>query len=152
MIGFLSRAIARCNDQGIKCRQMTSDNGPACVSKAFGRAFPDVGLRHNRTRPYAPRTNGNAERFIQTLCKEWAYGMHFLNSAERIRWLPRYLSIANRHRKHSATATAGTHLSSGSWSCSADEPCETQHLERSARNKRRLDRPQTSKLASTLVR
>ena len=60
------------------------------------------GLRHIRTRPYTPRTNGKAERFIQTLCKEWAYAMAFPNSEERNRWLPRYLSIYNRLRKHSA--------------------------------------------------
>jgi transposase InsO family protein len=51
---------------------------------------------------YTPRTNGKAERFIQTLCKEWAYAMAFQNSQERDHWLPRYLSIYNRLRKHSA--------------------------------------------------
>ena len=79
-----------------------SDNGPAYVSKAFAKACCTLGLRHIRTRPYTPRTNGKAERFIQTLCKEWAYAMAFPNSEERNRWLPRYLSIYNRLRKHSA--------------------------------------------------
>ena len=102
VIGFLSRAIAWFNGQGIECRRGMSDNGPAYVSKAFAKACRTLGLRHIRTRPYTPRTNGKAERFIQTLCREWAYAMPFQNSQERNRWLPRYLSIYNRLRKHSA--------------------------------------------------
>jgi transposase InsO family protein len=102
VIGFLSRAIAWFNGQGIECRRVMSDNGPAYVSKAFAKACRVLGLRHIRTRPYTPRTNGKAERFIQTLCKEWAYAMAFPNSEERNRWLPRYLGIYNRLRKHSA--------------------------------------------------
>ena len=102
VIGFLSRAVAWFNGQGVECRRVMSDNGPAYVSKAFAKACCTLGLRHIRTRPYTPRTNGKAERFIQTLCKEWAYTMAFPNSEERNRWLPRYLSIYNRLRKHSA--------------------------------------------------
>jgi transposase InsO family protein len=102
MIGFLSRAVAWFNGQGIECYRVMSDNGPAYVSKAFAKACRTLGLRHIRTRPYTPRTNGKAERFIQTLCREWAYGMPFQNSEERNRWLPRYLAIYNRLRKHSA--------------------------------------------------
>jgi len=68
-----------------------SDIGPAYVSKAFAKAYLIMGLRHIRTRPYTPRTNGKADRFIQTLCQEWAYGMSFQKSEERYRWLPRYL-------------------------------------------------------------
>jgi transposase InsO family protein len=52
-----------------------SDNGPAYLSEAFAKAYLTLGLRHIRTRPYTPRTNGKAERFIQTLCREWAYAM-----------------------------------------------------------------------------
>jgi transposase InsO family protein len=102
VIGFLSRAIAWFNSQGVECRRVMSDNGPAYVSKAFAKACRTLGLRHIRTRPYTPRTNGKAERFIQTLCREWAYAMAFPNSEERNRWLPRYLGIYNRLRKHSA--------------------------------------------------
>jgi transposase InsO family protein len=79
-----------------------SDNGPAYVSKAFAKACRILGLRHICTRPYTPRTNGKAERFIQTLCREWAYAMAFQNSEERNRWLPRYLGIYIRLRMHSA--------------------------------------------------
>jgi transposase InsO family protein len=58
VIGFLSRAIAWFNSQGIECRRVMSDNGPAYVSKAFAKACRTLGLRHIRTRPYTPRTNG----------------------------------------------------------------------------------------------
>ena len=102
MIGFLARAVVWFNGQGIECRRVMSDNGPAYVSRQFAVACLAMGLRHIRTRPYTPRTNGKAERFIQTLCREWAYTMAFENSEERNRWLPRYLSIYNRLRKHSA--------------------------------------------------
>jgi transposase InsO family protein len=74
----------------------------AYVSKAFGRACRILGLRHIRPRPSTARTNGKAERLIQTLCREWAYGMPFQNSEERNRWLPCCLAIHNRLRKHSA--------------------------------------------------
>jgi len=102
VIGFLSRAVAWFDGQEIECRRVMSDNGPAYVSKAFAIACRILGLRHIRTRPYTPRTNSKAERFIQTLCKKWAYAMAFPNSEERKRWLTRYLGIYNRLRKHSA--------------------------------------------------
>ena len=101
-IGFLSRAVAWFNGKGVERRQVMSDNGPAYLSRSFAKACKALGLKHIRTRPYTPRTNGKAERFIQTLCKEWAYAMAFQNSQERDHWLPRYLSIYNRLRKHSA--------------------------------------------------
>ena len=101
-IGFLSRSVAWFNGQGVECRQVMSDNGSAYISKAFAKACSVLKLKHIRTRPYTPRTNGKAEQFIQTLCKEWAYAMPFQNSQERNAWLPRYLSIYNRIRKHSA--------------------------------------------------
>ena len=101
-IGFLSRSVAWFNGQGVECRQVVSDNGSAYISKAFAKACSVLKLKHIRTRPYTPRTNGKAERYIQTLCKEWAYVMPFQNSQEQNAWLPRYLSIYNRIRKHSA--------------------------------------------------
>ena len=92
-IGFLSRGLAWFNGQGVECAQVMSDNGPAYISRRFAKACKVLGIKHIRTRPYTPRTNGKAERFIQTLCKEWAYSMPFQNSVERNLWLPRYLSI-----------------------------------------------------------
>jgi hypothetical protein len=88
--------------QGIECRRLLMSERPAYVSRSFGKACRALGLKHIRTRPYTPRTNGNAERFIQTLYREWAYGMAFKNSCERNQWLPRDLSIYNSLRKHTA--------------------------------------------------
>jgi hypothetical protein len=135
VIGFLARAVAWFNGQGnsyaeansYECRRVMSDNVPTYVSKAFAKAYRTLGLRHIRTRPYTPRTNGKAERFIQTLCREWTYAMTFQNSEERNRWLSRYLWICNRLRKHSALRWRSP-LQGLSPSCSADEPGKTQHL------------------------
>lgn len=101
-IGFLSRAIAWFNGQGVECRQVMSGNGSAYVSRSFAKACGALGLKHIRTRAYTPCTKGKAERFIQTLCREWAYSMPFHNSEELNRWLSRYLSIYNCIRSHSA--------------------------------------------------
>ncbi len=71
-MGFLSRAVAWFNSQASECRRVMSDDDPAYPSKAFAKASRILGLRKIRARPYTPRTNGKAERFIQTLCREWA--------------------------------------------------------------------------------
>jgi transposase InsO family protein len=101
-IGFLCRAVAWFNSQGVECRQVMSDNGPAYLSRSFAKACKALGLKHIRTRPYTLRTNGKAERLIHTLCKESAYAMAFPNSQERDHWLPHSPSIHNRIRKVSA--------------------------------------------------
>ncbi len=101
-IGFLCRAVAWFNGHGMECSQVMSDNGPAYRSRCFAKACAVLGLKHIPTRPYTPHTNGKAKRFIQALCKEWLYAMAFPNSQERDLWLPRYLSIDNQLRKHSA--------------------------------------------------
>lgn len=90
--------------QGITCRRVISDNGSAYWSKPWRQACEALGLTTKRTRPYTPRTNGKAERFIKTLQTEWAYGMCFQSSAERNRWLGRYLAIYNHRRCHMALA------------------------------------------------
>ncbi len=90
---------------------MMSDNGPANVSKEFAKTCHPLGLRHIRTRPYTPETEGKAERCIQTLCKEWAYGMPFQHSEERVRWLPRYWRAITASR--STQSSGGAHLRSG---------------------------------------
>ena len=73
VIGVLSRALAWFSSRGVEGRRVMSDNGPDTISTEFAKACRTPGLRHIRTRPYTPRTNGKAERFIQTLCREWAY-------------------------------------------------------------------------------
>jgi transposase InsO family protein len=98
------RAVAWFNSQGISCRRVLSDNGSAYRSKPWRQACEAIGLTPKRTRPYKPRINGKAERFIKTLLAEWAYGMSFQSSDERNRLLGRYLGIYNRRRCHMALA------------------------------------------------
>jgi transposase len=95
-VGFLARAVGWFSQQGITCRRVLSDNGSAYRSGAWRKACRVLDLRPVRTKHYTPRTNGKAERFIQTLCREWAYGMSFQTSEERKRWLPRYLGLYNQ--------------------------------------------------------
>jgi transposase InsO family protein len=103
-VGFLLRAVAWFDTQGITCKRVLSDNGSAYRSKPWREACIAMSLTPKRTRPYTPRTNGKAERFIKTLLAEWAYSMPFQNSGERNRWLPRYLAIYNGRRCHMALA------------------------------------------------
>jgi transposase InsO family protein len=76
-VGFLLRAVAWFDAQGITCRRFLSDNSSAYRSKPWREACSALGLTPKRTRPYTPRTNGKAERFIKTLLTEWAYSMAF---------------------------------------------------------------------------
>ena len=78
---------------GITCRRVLSANGYAYRSGARRKACKTLDLRAIRTKPYTPRSNGKAERFIQTLCREWTYGMPFQTSEERKQWLPHYLRL-----------------------------------------------------------
>jgi transposase InsO family protein len=100
VITFLRRAIAWFRERGIRVRRVMTDNGPAYKSHAFARACWRHRLRHLRTRPYTPRTNGKAERFIQTLIREWAYAAPYSTSAHRARVLPRWLRYYNEKRPH----------------------------------------------------
>jgi len=79
-----------------------SDNGAAYVSRLFRKACRILGLRHIRTKPYTPRTNGKAERFIQTMLREWAYAIPFRNADRRAADLPRWLAWYNHQRPHTA--------------------------------------------------
>ena len=101
-IGFLRLAVAYYARFGVKIQRVMTDNGPAYVSKAFRYACHQLGLRHVRTRPYTPRTNGKAERFIQTAMREWAYGHSYSHSSERAATLPLWLHRYNWHRPHHA--------------------------------------------------
>jgi transposase InsO family protein len=101
-IGFPRRALAWFRERGVVVERVMTDNGPAYRSHAHAAACRELGLRHLRTRPYRPRTNGKAERFIQTLLREWAYGHIYGNSAERTAQLPRWLDHYNFERPHGA--------------------------------------------------
>ena len=103
-VGFLLRAVAWFDGQGISCRRVLSDNGSAYRSRPWREACSALGLIPKRTRRYTPRNNGKAERFITALLAEWAYSMAFQTSAERNHWLPRYLAIYNGRRCHMALA------------------------------------------------
>ena len=76
-VGFLARAVGWFSQQGITCRRVLSDNGSSYRSGEWREACGALDLKPIRTRPYTLRTNGKAERFIQILCREWAYGMAF---------------------------------------------------------------------------
>ncbi|MBB4264392.1 transposase InsO family protein, partial [Bradyrhizobium sp. CIR3A] len=77
-----------------------TDNGGCYRSYAFGEACRDLGIKHIRTKPYTPRTNGKAERFIQTALREWAYAKAYPTSARRAQDLPIWLHRYNWHRPH----------------------------------------------------
>jgi transposase len=98
--GFLRRAVTWFASMGIEVRAVMSDNGACYRSRTHAAACAELGLRHLFTRPYRPRTNGKAERFIQTLTGRWAYGAIYGTSAERTRALPGWLSHYNFRRRH----------------------------------------------------
>jgi hypothetical protein len=82
-LGFLERALGWLAQQGVTVERVMTDNGSAYRSRDFGAALAAAGLKHKRTRPYTPRTNGKAERFIQTSLREWAYARPYATSQER---------------------------------------------------------------------
>jgi transposase InsO family protein len=101
-LAFLRRALAWFADRGVVIRRLLTDNG-SCYRKTFHAAVrSELGLKHTYTRPYRPRTNGKAERFIQTLQNEWAYGRIYGSSAERTKHLRPWLTHYNYRRPHSA--------------------------------------------------
>lgn len=99
---FLDRALAWFAARGVAIRRVLSDNGSGYVSRAFAAGCTAHALRHLRTRPYTPRTNGKAERFIQTLLRGWAYGHPYETSAQRQATLPRWLRYYNHDRPHAS--------------------------------------------------
>jgi transposase InsO family protein len=99
-IDFLRRGVSWFAQRGVKIKAVMSDNGSAYVAHAYRRALTELGLRHIRIRPYRPRTNGKAERFIQTLANEWAYERIYGSSAERTAALPLFLERYNYRRPH----------------------------------------------------
>lgn len=99
-VAFLSRALAFYARHGIVVKALMSDNGSCYVSHPFTDACQRFRLRHLRTRPYTPRTNGKAERVIQTLLREWAYVIPYARSAHRTAALRSWVRYYNHRRPH----------------------------------------------------
>jgi transposase InsO family protein len=101
-IGFLRRAIAFYKRHRMTVRELLTDNGSAYRSTIHAIACRTLGLRHLRTRPHRPQTNGKAERFIRTMLAGWAYGAIYASSAERTAALDGWLWHYNHRRRHQA--------------------------------------------------
>ena len=99
-IDFLRSAVDFYARQGIRIRALLTDNGSCYRSRQFRQACTQLGIGHRFTRPYTPRTNGKAERFIQTALREWAYARHWTNSEERDQSLLPWLHYYNFTRPH----------------------------------------------------
>jgi transposase InsO family protein len=97
---FLKAAVAYYRSLGVRVERVMTDNGACYRSKAFARACKRLGLRHIFTRPYTPKTNGKAERFIQTSLREWAYARAYDSSDQRAAELPYWIHRYNWHRPH----------------------------------------------------
>ena len=100
--GFLVRALRWFRERGIRVERVMTDNGSGYVARLFRKALRMLAIRHIRTRPYTPKTNGKAERFIQTLLREWAYAIPFRSSDSRAADLPRWIAWHNQHRPHAS--------------------------------------------------
>jgi transposase InsO family protein len=97
---FLHRALAWLAGHGVTVQRVMTDNGSAYRSQVFRKAVADAGARHVRTRPYTPRTNGKAERFIQTSLREWAYARPYRSSDERRQAIRPWTDAYNLNRPH----------------------------------------------------
>jgi transposase InsO family protein len=101
-VAFLRRAIGFFASHGITVQRVMTDNGPCYRSHVHAAAIADLAIKHLRTQPYRPRTNGKAERFIQTLQREWAYAIAYQSSWQRRQALLPWLKYYNCRRPHSA--------------------------------------------------
>jgi transposase InsO family protein len=98
--GFTERVIQAYAEQGTPIQRVLTDNGTGYRSRAFAALLRDHGIRHIRTRPYTPRTNGKAEAFIRILQREWAYAYIYPSSSHRARALTGWTRWYNNHRPH----------------------------------------------------
>jgi transposase InsO family protein len=99
-VPFLKAAVAYYESLGVTVTRVMTDNGSCYKAFAFQYACRDLGLKHIRTRPYTPKTNGKAERFIQTALREWAYAQAYPTSDRRAEELPIWMHRYNWHRPH----------------------------------------------------
>ena len=98
----MEQAISQFAEVGIRIERMLTDNGSSYRSHAYRDALAGHEIRHKRTRPFRPQTNGKAERFIQTLLNEWAYARPYRSNGERLHALRRFVHFYNRGRPHTA--------------------------------------------------
>ena len=101
---FLDRARGWMRSHRVTVERVMTDNGSAYRSKVFAAAIKRANIPHLRTRPYTPRTNGKAERFIQTLLREWAYAKRYASSGRRNAALPAFMARYNQRRPHASLA------------------------------------------------
>ena len=99
-VDFLEQVVAHYHQLGIRVQRVMTDNGSCYKSAAFRKACARLQLRHLFTKPYTPKTNGKAERFIQSALREWAYARTYQHSAERTAALPVWLQRYNWRRPH----------------------------------------------------
>lgn len=99
-LAHLRASVAWYASLGVTVDRVMTDNGSCYKSHAFAQACRELGLRHVRTKPYTPRTNGKAERFIQTALREWAYARAYETSEQRAAHLPLWTHLYNWHRPH----------------------------------------------------
>lgn len=99
---FMKRACDWFARQGVTIKALLTDNGTGYRSHRFRKACERQGVRHHRTRPYTPRTNGKAERFIQSMLREWAYVRSYRSSDSRANCLPRWIRYYNQERPHAS--------------------------------------------------
>jgi transposase InsO family protein len=97
---FLLRALRFFKEKGIKVWRVMTDNGVGYVSKIYAKIMRMLGIKHKRTRPYTPKTNGKAERFIQTCLREWAYARPYESSDKRKEKLAVFIDFYNNFREH----------------------------------------------------
>ena len=107
-IGVLQRAVAWFADRGVTVERVLSDNGSCYRSFAWREACTELGIKHKRTRPYRPQTNGKIERFHRTLADGWAYARFYDSDTARRDALPAWIHFYNHHRIHSAIGGAPT--------------------------------------------
>lgn len=100
--GFVRRAVRWFRSRGIEVDQILTDNGSCYIAHRFNEALEELGIEHLYTRPYRPQTNGKAERFIQTMLREWAYARAYRTSNQRAKALPKWLRSYNHERPHSS--------------------------------------------------
>jgi transposase InsO family protein len=100
---FVERAIAFYAQQGVSAKRLMTDNAFVYVNnRSLRELLAREGIRHLRTKPYRPRTNGKVERFHQTMAREWAYGVVYRSHRQRNQALPHWLEHYNEHRPHSS--------------------------------------------------